>query len=367
MDTLTPTAPPGQRELSHHSLVTPALLLDRAALQRNLVRMEELLEGKARLRPHAKTHKSPEIARRQMEAGAIGITTATVWEALAMAEAGLPDILIANEVVGLIKVEALARAAGLAEVTVAVDSEENMRELSSAASSAGVVIGVLVDVDVGLGRCGVRSLDEAITIAGAAEALPGLQLRGVMGYEGHCTFEPDRDRRAAEASKSMHGLLTVAEALRSKGFEIAIVSGGGTGTYDMTGKTDGVTEIQAGSYALMDTSHGEIVSDFEPALTIASTVISRHGRTLVLDAGRKTIGLDDPPPALPGYDAELEYVAEEHSVYRLHEAGPAVGHQVELIPSYCPVAVNLHRAYYVIDRDTVVDRWPIVAQGNGQS
>ncbi len=365
MNTLTPSAETRPRELDGDPLVTPALLLDAPALGRNLARMEQLLEGNARLRPHAKTHKSPEVARLQIEAGAIGITTATVWEALAMAEAGLSGILIANEVVGAGKAAALVKAALLVELTVAVDSVQNALELSSAASSSDAEIGVVVDVDVGLGRCGVRSVEEALEVAGAVERSTGLHLRGVMGYEGHCTFEPDHARRAEAATRAMSRLLEIASSLRDAGFELEIVSGGGTGTFDMTGTTRGVTEIQAGSYALMDTSHGAIVSDFEPALTVLSTVISRHGGTIVLDAGRKTIGLDEPHPALIGFDAEVTYVAEEHTVLQLRGAGPAIGSQVELITSYCPVAVNLHRVYHVIDGDQVVDRWPIVAQGNG--
>jgi D-serine deaminase-like pyridoxal phosphate-dependent protein len=348
-------------------LITPALILDAPALRRNIALMESALAGKARLRPHAKTHKSPDVARLQVEAGAIGITTATVWEALAMAEAGLSEILVANEVVGPPKIEALARAATLAEITVAVDSQENARDLSTAALAAGVILGVVVEVDVGLGRCGVRSLDEAIAVAATADALKGLYLRGVMGYEGHCTFERDRQRRAAAASAAMSGLLAVASGLRQAGFEIAIVSAGGTGTYDMTGSTPGVTEIQAGSYAFMDTSHAEIVSGFETALTVLATVISRHGRTIVLDAGRKTIGLDNPPPALRSYQAELSYVAEEHTVLQLEaDEAPAVGTQVELVTSYCPVAVNLHRVYHIVEGNRVVDQWPIVARGSGQ-
>lgn len=365
MNTLTLSPEKRPRELDGDPLITPALLLDAPALRRNLARMEQLLRGKARLRPHAKTHKSPAVARLQIEAGAIGITTATVWEALAMAKAGLSAILIANEVVGAGKVAALVKTALLAEVTVAVDSVQNTLELASAASASDAVIGVVVDVDVGLGRCGVRSFEEAFNIAEAVERSAGLHLRGVMGYEGHCTFEPDRARRTDAALRAMSRLLEFASNLRNAGFEVEIVSGGGTGTFDMTGATKGVTEIQAGSYALMDTSHGAIVSDFEPALTVLSTVMSRHEQTIVLDAGRKTIGLDDPPPALIGYDADVTYVAEEHTVLQLRGPGPAVGAQVELVTSYCPVAVNLHRAYHVTDGDRVIDRWPIVAQGNG--
>jgi D-serine deaminase-like pyridoxal phosphate-dependent protein len=344
---------------------TPALLLDVATLKGNLEKMERLLAGKARLRPHAKTHKSPDIARLQMAAGAVGITTATVWEALALAEEGIPDILIANEVVGAAKLAALVQAAALAEITVAVDSEVNARHLSSVATDAGVKLGTLIDVDIGLGRCGVRSVEEAARLAEITAQLPGLTLYGVLGYEGHCTFVKGRRERALAAAEAVEQLLEAADALREAGHEITIVSAGGTGTYDMTGLTAGITEIQAGSYALMDVSHREIVSDFDFALTILATVISRHGTTIVLDAGRKTIGFDAPPPQLVNLDADLAYVAEEHSVFELRGNGPGIGDLVELIPSYCPVAVGLHDTLNVVEEGQIVERWPIVAQGSG--
>jgi D-serine deaminase-like pyridoxal phosphate-dependent protein len=346
-------------------LVTPALVLERAALERNVAKMAALVDGTTRLRPHAKTHKSPKVAALQVTHGAIGITTATVWEALSLAEAGIDDLLVANEVVGAAKVEALARAATRARVTVAVDSASNAEELSTAARAERADIGVLVDVDVGLGRCGVRSPTEAAELADRIAAVPGLTVRGVMGFEGHCTFEPDSERRRLLAEEAMARLLDAAEAIAARGHQIDVVSAGGTGTFDSTGAHPGVTELQAGSYAFMDSSHAAIVPGFEFALRVLATVISQHGSTIVLDAGKKTLGLDAPAPLLLSHTSRLRYVAEEHTVLDLQDCALTVGDRVELVPSYCPVTVNLHEAYFVLEDGVVADVWPIEARGSG--
>jgi D-serine deaminase-like pyridoxal phosphate-dependent protein len=349
------------------NLLTPALLLRRDALERNLERMKSLVTGPTRLRPHAKTHKSAQIASLQVQSGAIGITTATVWEALSLASAGIGDILIANEVVGAEKIRCLSEAARNARITVAVDNPANARDLSDSARCADVELGVVVDVDVGLGRCGVRSLHEGVALAKQIAELPGLLLRGVMGFEGHCTFEPDPKRRSRFAREAMSRLLQVADALEAHGQTVDVVSAGGTGTYDSTGSNPRVTEIQVGSYAFMDTSHAAIVPGFDYALTVLSTVVSRHGNTVVLDAGKKSLGLDDPPPSVVGHAAAVRYVAEEHTVLDFDSEVPALGASLELVPGYCPVTVNLHDLYLVVDDGVVVDAWPILARGAGWS
>ena len=347
-------------------LATPALLLRLDALQRNLGRMQALVQPPTRLRPHAKTHKSPQVAALQVAGGAIGATTATVWEAKALAEAGIGDLLIANEVVGAERIACLTEISRSARVTVAVDGDANAQDLSRAASAAGSTVGVVVDVDVGLGRCGVRSVQEGVALSERIAELPGLDLRGVMGFEGHCTFEPDDARRAQLAGDAMARLLEVADAIASTGAAVDVVSAGGTGTFDSTGATAGITELQAGSYAFMDTSHAAIVPGFDYALTILATVLSRHGRTTILDCGKKSIGLESPAPLLLEHASTVQYVAEEHTVLELGEVARLnVGDRVEVVPSYCPVAVNLHDVYFVVDEGIVVDVWPILARGAG--
>ncbi|MCI0625263.1 MAG: DSD1 family PLP-dependent enzyme [Acidobacteria bacterium] len=348
-------------------LPTPALLLDLKVVRDNITTMARRLQGLARLRPHAKSHKCLQIARLQLEAGAIGATTATVWEAAALSRAGVPDLLIANEVVGEVKIETLAQIARTSRITVAVDNASNAEALSAAARKAGSEIGVLIDIDVGMGRCGVRTEEEASLLAQRLSRLPSLQLRGVMGYEGHCVMETDRGARAQKAGMAMQRLLAFKEALASAGFASEIVSAGGTGTFDLTGAQPGVTEIQAGSYVFTDAMRRQIVPDFSVGLTVLATVTSRHQTTFVIDAGKKTVGLDFTSPVILGGTATVSGLAEEHMICQTTPDCPLrVGDRVEVIPSYCPTTVNLHDVYHVVENGVVEEIWPILARGPGR-
>jgi D-serine deaminase-like pyridoxal phosphate-dependent protein len=355
---------------AREALTTPALILDAAALKRNIAAMAARMRGPTRLRPHAKSHKCAEIARLQIDAGAIGMTTATVWEAAALVQAGIGDVLIANEVVGEEKIERLAAIAGEARLTVAVDEAENAAALSAAAGRAGSEIGVLVEVDVGMHRCGVRSQEAALRLAELVARLPGLRLRGVMGYEGHCVMETDRAARARKAEAAMAELLAVADALEAAGHAVEVVSAGGTATYDLTGMNPRVTEIQAGSYVFMDATRMAFVSGFAPALTVLTAVVSRQGTTLVLDAGKKTVGVDFTLPPIVGFSPEParpRRASEEHLLYDVsEECRLGVGDRVEVLPGYCPTTINLHEVYHVVEEGVVVDVWPVLARGAGR-
>jgi D-serine deaminase-like pyridoxal phosphate-dependent protein len=353
---------------SRHDLITPALVLDLDVARRNIATMAQRMAAlPAKLRPHVKVHKSPTLARMQIEAGAIGVATATVWEAQVMARSGIADILVANQVVGKDKIAALAEAARLATLSVAVDDVGNLDALSAAARAAGSTIGVLVEIDVGMGRAGARSADEARRLAAHASRLPGLQLLGVMGYEGHCMSEPDREVRGAKARAAMDYLLSVVDTLAATGFASQIVSAGGTGTYDVTGANPRVTEIQAGSYIFMDAFHGRLVPDFAVALTVAATVLSRHGDAIVLDAGRKAVGADLTMPRLAGHEGSLAFLHEEHSGFSVAPDCPLrVGDTVELVAGYGPTTVNMYEAYNVVSDGVVVDVWPVPARGYGR-
>ncbi len=343
-------------------LTTPALLLDvgiaRSNVERMAARVAELPVG---LRPHVKVHKSAHLARMQVEAGAIGVTTATVWEAIAMARGGVDSLLVANEVVDPGPVRALAELAGTHEVMALVDDTVNVADLGAAARAAGTGIGVLVDVDTGMGRCGVRSPAQARHVAEVAAATEGLVLRGVSGYEGHCMLEPDAERRVLEAGAAMERLLAAVDAMADAGIACEIVSAGGTGTYHLTGANPRLTEIQAGSYCVMDTFHERLVPGFDIALTVLSTVISRQGDTIVLDAGQKAVGTQ--APRLAGHDAEVLFVNEEHTGVRVPAASRLrVGDRVELHTGYAPTAANLHDAYHVVEQGVVIDLWPVEAR-----
>jgi len=350
------------------SLVTPALIVDLDLARQNIRTMANKMSGThARLRPHIKGQKSPQLALLQVEAGAIGVCAATVWEAIVMSRAGIDDVLIANEVVGPGKIAALAQAAKQGHLTVAVDDPRNAANLSAALSAAGASLNTLIEVDVGMGRGGVRSPEEAVALAQCIDKLPNLRLRGVQGYEGHCMLETDRVARGAEVGKAMDYLGSIVELLADAGFPCEVVSAGGTGTYDMTSLHPRVTEIQAGSYLFMDLFHGSLVKDFAHALTVLATVVAQHGWTIVLDAGCKSIGIDHALPAMMPYPTYVARAfAEEHALFDVDDRCPlALGDLVPLIPGYAPTTVNLYDVYHVVEQGVVVDIWPVIPRGPG--
>ena len=238
---------------ARHEVTTPALILDLDRAKRNIATMAAKVEGlAAELRPHIKVHKSVELARLQVEAGAIGVACATSWEAVVMAAGGIDDVLIANQVVQRDKVEVAAAVARTTRLTIAVDDVRNVEQLSSAAQQAGSELELLIEIDVGMGRCGVRTKEEALPLAESIAALPGVRLRGMQGYEGHCMLEPDPVKRAEETHAANAKLVEAVDFLAAHGHTSEDISAGGTGTYFISGAHPRITEIQAGSYALMD-------------------------------------------------------------------------------------------------------------------
>jgi D-serine deaminase-like pyridoxal phosphate-dependent protein len=343
-------------------LLTPALIVDVAVLDRNIRRMAQFFAaGPCRLRPHVKAHKTPEIARRQLAAGSCsGLTCATVDEAEAVAHLGA-DLLIANEIVDPRKGDRVARLAGDHPVAVAVDSTAGLDALSTAARRAGVTIGVVVDLDVGQRRCGVVPGQDALTLAHQAAKAVGLELRGVMGYEGHVQAIRDRGERETRAGEAMRKLVATAELLLRAGLRCDLVSGGGTGTFDISGRIPGVTEIQAGSYALMDTDYRDTGVPFEQAFWLLGTVISRSSDRCVVDAGHKSMTKDHGHPSIHGMEgAVITALNDEHAVIELPPGSAvAIGDRIRLIPSHTDPTVNLHDAFYAVEGDQVVDQWPI--------
>jgi len=352
---------------SRTEIPTPALVLDRAALDRNIERMASFFrDGTCRLRPHFKAHKTPDIARRQLAAGScIGLTCATVTEAEVVA-AFCDDVLLANEVVTADKCARLAAIAQRTRLTVAVDSPEGVDAIAAAARAAGLSIGVLIDLDVGQRRCGVTPGDAAVAMAQRVAATPGVSLRGVMGYEGHVQPVRDRAARTAQAVEAMGQLVATAAAVRRAGLSCEVVSGGGTGTYDISGRIPGVTEIQAGSYALMDTDYAELGLPFEHAFVVLGTVVSRPtADRCVVDCGHKSQTKDHGLPGvwdLPG--ARVTGLNDEHATLSLPPgAAVAIGTRIALVPSHTDPTVNLHDVFYVVEGEAVVACWPIAARG----
>jgi D-serine deaminase-like pyridoxal phosphate-dependent protein len=350
-----------------HHIPTPALIVDVAALDRNIARMASFFAtGPCRLRPHVKAHKTPAIARRQLAAGScVGLTCATVAEAEVVADL-CDDLLIANEIVSPDKCARVAALARDRVVTVAVDSIAGLDAAAAAARSAGVTIGVLVDVNVGQGRCGVEPGDAAVALARHVAGTAGLKMRGVMGYEGHLQPLRDRAERESRTRAAMQGLVETARRVRAEGIHCAVVSSGGTGTYDISGRVDGVTEIQAGSYALMDTDYGSVGVPFEQAFFVLGTIVSRPSpERCVADCGHKSMTKDHGNPAVKGVDgAAVTALNDEHAVIAVPPScALSIGDRVQLVPSHTDPTVNLHDVFYAVDGARVVEVWPIAARG----
>lgn len=328
-----------------HDLPTPSLVVDADAFEHNVATMGAAWPGLS-LRPHVKAWKSTALARRLADNGHTGFCCATPREVEGMAAAGLgDDLLLANQVIGhgAERLGQLARS-GTARVTVAVDSDETV----DAAAKAGIAE-VLVDVMVGMPRCGCNP-DDAGRIADRARAA-GLSVRGVMGYEGHLMMEPSSTKEE-KVEAAMADLLMAHEAVGGD-----IVSGGGTGTYDVN---RWVTELQAGSFALMDTDYGKLGHPFRQALSLHTTVISvNQSGWAVLDGGLKALAMDHGNPTVDG--GSLWFVSDEHTTFSPADGGPLphVGDHVRVIPSHIDPTIAKHERMHVVQGDDVVDMWDV--------
>lgn len=339
---------------------TPALFVDLDIFERNLERMHGFFRDKpCDVRPHVKAHKTPAIARLQQEAGGcVGFCCANVWEAEVFAAHGFDDLLIANEVCDPTKIDRLVAVSKQTTLTVAIDSRR------SADLLAGTDLRVLIDVNVGLPRCGVPASD-AVELARIATR-NGLRVVGVMGYEGHATAIEDVDKRAHVARTSMEILLGVADELRAQAYDISIVSAGSTLTYDVTGTIPGITEVQVGSYALMDTEFSKS-SPFEEALRCLATVVSVNDNIAVLDCGLKTLTIDHGNPKL-GDDvaADVLFLSDEHTTLVTKDGWTAQpGDRVWVRPSHVDPTVNMHDRLHAYTGDEVVEIWDVAARGYG--
>ncbi|HON68756.1 MAG TPA: DSD1 family PLP-dependent enzyme [Phycisphaerae bacterium] len=351
-------------------LDTPALLLDKGAMLRNLRRMAEFFtDRKAKLRPHFKNHKCTQLARLQMEAGgAVGITCAKLGEAEAVADAGIGDILIANQVVGSAKLERLAKLAKRTTLRVAVDDEEQIEAISRAARRADATVGLLVEIDIGMGRCGVIPGQPALRLAQKIQQTEGVRFDGLQAYEGHVVYHKDARQREQETRQALELAIRTRKMIQSAGIPVKIVSGGSSSTYQFTGTIDGVDEVQAGSYATMDWVYKELAPEFEIALSVLARVISRPGpRHAVLDVGYKGLGDEFGMPKVKHLqEADIQFrLSEEHCTGR-NVPEWRVGAAVELIPSHACTTCNLYREMYVHEQGRVVEIWPIEGSGRLQ-
>jgi D-serine deaminase-like pyridoxal phosphate-dependent protein len=355
---------------------TPALMLDRAALDRNIARMAAFAAGRGiALRPHAKTHKSADIGRRQIAAGAAGLCCAKLGEAEALAAAGLTDLHLTSPVVApgaIVRLTALnGRAGGL---SVVVDHPENVRRLNAANAGDARPLTVLIDVDPGNRRTGVASAEAAVALAEEIAASGNLGLGGVQFYCGaQQHIQSFEERRAAIVERTDH-LVTVLQALRSAGHAIPVVTGGGTGSFMIDAALGVLTELQVGSYLFLDREYGECALAagdapvFEPSLFVDATVISANAAGLVtVDAGLKALAADAGPPLVAralAPDAHYLFMGDEHGAIVSAEGPlPELGDRVTLLPGHCDPTVNLYDRYHVHDGETVVELWPVTARG----
>ena len=331
-------------------LPTPCPVIDLSVMRSNIAAMAAIHPGKS-LRPHVKAHKCSAIAAEQVVAGHTTFTCATPREILGLVAAGVgEDILLANETVDPARLAALADAQSSALITVAVDSLETLQ----AASTAGIR-NVLIDVNVGLPRCGCAP-EQAGSLADAARSL-GLIVRGVMGYEGHLMMLTDRQKKQDKVHEAM---TLLSHAHNDVGGDI--MSAGGTGTYDMFAGT-AVNEVQAGSYALMDSQYAQLQHPFSQSLWILGTVISVSASWVVIDVGLKSLGMDHGDPTVDGF--KVWFCSDEHTTIAPNEGTPQpkVGDRIRVTPAHVDPTMAMHSHAYVIENDTVIDEWAIDLRG----
>lgn len=356
---------------------TPALLLDLDRFERNLARLAAHVRGAGKgLRLHAKTHRCPEIARRQVAAGALGVACAKLGEAEVMAAAGLRGLLVTTEVVTPVGIARLMRLLEIAPDTmVVVDHAENVEALAAAAAAVGRVLDVLVDVDVGHRRTGVPPREPALALARAVAARPSLRLRGLQGYAGHCSHVVGWKARREASLAAMAGLMDTRRLLERAGLPVEVVAGGSTGTWDIDVELDGLTELQAGSYCLMDLDYrriggrdGDRFSDFEMALTVLATVVSVPAPDrAIVDAGLKAFATDRPFPPEPVDRPGVTYgfAGDEHGRLTVTDPSlrPRLGERIEFFPPHCDPTVNLYDRLYAMRGGQVAAVWEIAARG----
>ncbi|MBB3637131.1 DSD1 family PLP-dependent enzyme [Variovorax atrisoli] len=367
-----------------HLLDTPALLIDLPAMTRNIERMAAFAKSRGvNLRPHVKTHKSVEIARRQVAAGAIGVSCVTLGEAEVMVQGGIPGVLITSPAVTPSKIARLIKLAQQArpgDVMVVVDNPQNLAELARAASELTHPLDVLVDYGAGYNRTGAATQAKVLELAALAAAEPRLRLRGLQAYAGNLQHIVARDERSAAAAGLRETVAGIVAAARRQGLNFDIVTGAGTGTHDLDSQENAFTELQAGSYVFMDAEYSRVLADgdrpspFETSLFVQTAVVSTNATDWVtVDGGTKCFSTDSGVPVVAkGADAASRYAffGDEHGKL-MPPAGsqasqaprPALGARVEFVTPHCDPTVNLHDAYHVVEGGTLVAIWPVDARG----
>lgn len=353
--------------MKRSGLSTPALILDVNIFKANAEKMNALLAGTTlRLRPHYKSHKCAAIAKWQIANGAIGMTCAKLSEAEDLCDAGVEDILIANQIVDPVKIRRLADLAGNCRLTVCVDDAENITAISRAAAACGNTVHCLVEYDIGMERCGVTTEEEVAALSRHICNCPNLVFDGIQAYAGHLSHMEDLAERKECTAQNYEKLRTLLAFLREQGINVTTVSGGSTGTAEIKAAEGLYTELQAGSYLFMDSTYRMLDLPFKNALFLLTTVVSQRSDLTVVDAGVKTCGVDQGMPALFEGTVREIVASEEHFQLHGYSEHKSVGDKILLIPGHCCSTVNLHDKIYIVDGDQVIDRIAVTARMIGR-
>lgn len=364
---------------SKWELDSPALCVDLDRMERNIRVAHERLRGTGiGIRPHAKTHKCPAIAKMQLDAGAIGICTAKLSESEVMLENGIPNVLMTGVNISILKIKkAMALRKKYSGFIQAIDNPQNARDLQDAARAAGVVADVVVDINVAR-RSGVLPGEPALELAQLVDKLPNLTFRGILAYDGGVQHVKGFQKRKSDAIRRIEPAVTSYELMKKSGLNLEIFSGGGTGTYDIMGGVPGFTDVQIGSYLFMDCQYLEIggsrnediYDDFESSLTVITTIINNsYPNRLVTDAGAKALTLNQPAAFVLG-EPGFKYNAgsDEYGTITFEQASKdyKVGDKLEVIVPHCDPVINLYDYIYGIRKDKVESVLPILARGKSQ-
>lgn len=347
------------------ALDTPQLLLDLDAIDGNLRRMFDA--GKQRgvnVRTHFKSLKCGGLARYIRERGGETFLAAKLNEAEILADNGIRDILIANQIVGPHKMQRLGQLAKRAALRVCVDNADNVDQLSRAMQAAGATLGVLIEIDIGMARCGIPPGEAAIGLAQRIAKSPGLRFDGLQGYDGHLQMIPDAAERRSKCLQGLLQLIGTRRLIEKAAIPVAVVTGAGTGTWEYVAGHDGVTEIQPGSFVLMDCAYHTVRPEFGCALSILASVVSVRPKWYVLDAGSKAISKDFGMPMIKGHREEtVTRLSEEHTKVECDPVRVRVGDQREVLPAHCCATMNLHRQCLGVRKGKVETVWQIEASG----
>jgi D-serine deaminase-like pyridoxal phosphate-dependent protein len=346
-------------------LDSPQLLIDLDMVDANVRRMVQAFRNHpVNVRVHFKSLKCGNLARYLAAAGVRSFLCAKLNEAEVLADQGLTDLFIANQIVGPIKLRRLAELARRAQVRVCVDDVQNVDAMSQAAQAAGVTVGVLVEVNIGMNRCGVEPGEPALALARHVHSRPGLRFVGLQGYDGHLQQLADPAERRAKCLAALEQLVGTRRLIEAAGLPVEVVTGAGTGTWEFVGFHEGVTEIQPGSFVLMDSAYHRVRPEFGCALSVLATVISRRPGRYVLDAGSKAVSQDFGTPVIKGRpEHRVGRLSEEHTRVETNDSDVRIGDRLEVIPTHCCATMNLHRQCVAVRRGKVEALWLIEASG----